>query len=513
MNLNSQPFRIPRTLRSRVVAWYAGLLAATLLAFGIALYIAVQQYLVTTYHHSLLIRSETLAANFLRYEEAKGVEWMGVEIGETYAPEISGRFIRITRGDGAQTGGKNGSQSGKVLYESGPTADKTIDPAGIAPHPFDYVRGQPSFRRETQGENHLLIYSAPYISPSGTHYLIETGGATGTLEHVLSRLRLILAIITPLTLLLAAFGGQALMKLPLRPLVTLTEQAERIGTHELGERLPVIPTGDEMERLSLSLNRMISRLEDALNHNRRFSADVSHELRTPLTILRGEIEQLLRDPQLSNYAHDTAGSALEEIDRMAKIVESLLAISRLDSGSDLMERRNVDLSELTVRTTEQMHLLADEKAIKLSVDTVPTVIQADPARIKQVLVNLIDNAIKYTPVGGSVSIKVDNVGRCGVFQISDTGIGIGPAALPHIFERFYRTDKARSRVSGGTGLGLSIVNAIVKAHSGTIDVSSVEGQGTTVHVELPLSTSTETAATDIASVRRFQPEDASLLTR
>ncbi|WP_263366288.1 sensor histidine kinase [Edaphobacter bradus] len=414
--------------------------------------------------------------------------WMAGEVAEAYAPEHSGRFIRITR------------QDGKVLYESGDTRDPYIAASKISHLPV--LESKESFRREIQDRGRrLLIFSQPYSTPSGTKYLIETGASLSLIDRVLSSLRRILLLITPLILIAAVLGGHLLMTRPLRPLIELTEQAERIGTHKLGERLSVIATGDEMERLSLSLNRMISRLEDALDHNRRFSADVSHELRTPLTILKGELEQVVQAPQLPDSMRESVGSSLEEIDRMSKIVENLLTISRLDSGADAMVRQTVDLSQLALWTLDQMHLLAEEKQITMrSTHASPALILADPGRIKQVMVNLLDNAIKYTPDHGEINVSVVAAQHTAVLEVSDTGIGIPAESLSNVFQRFYRSDKARSRESGGTGLGLSIVQAICNAHGGSVGIQSVEGRGTTVRVELPLAPSPAGLETEVTSI-------------
>lgn len=376
-----------------------------------------------------------------------------------------------------------------MLYQSGDPREPRIDSSMVSQLPF---RGSlESFREEnTGGAHHLLIYTQPYISSSEMPYRVEMGASTAPISHVLASLLKILLLITLCILFAAALGGHFLMTLPLRPLVALTEQAERIGTHQFGERLPVIATGGEMERLPLSLNRMFSRLEDALAHNRCFSVDVSHELRTPLTILRGELEQMLQTSMMPLAQRDSLGSALEEIDRMAKIVESLLTISRLDSGTDPMDLKPVDLSRLAQWTVDQMRLLAEEKDIALrSFHVEPVAILVDAGRIKQVLVNLLDNAIKYTPNGGevTVSVSMQDAAQLAILEVSDTGIGVPTESLPHVFERFYRSDKARTRESGGAGLGLSIVRAISKAHGGTVTVESIEGRGTNVRLELPLS--------------------------
>jgi signal transduction histidine kinase len=281
----------------------------------------------------------------------------------------------------------------------------------------------------------------------------------------------------------------------------LTENAANIGRTRLGTRLPVIPTGDELERLTHSLNGMIYRLEEALNHNHRFSADASHELRTPLTIMRGEMEEMLRRDDLPPHAVGNLVSTLEEIDRMSRIVNSLMIITRLDAGGEHMEMEILNLSALVNVMVDHLQALGEEKGLPLIYTCEPDVqIYADPMRVKQVLVNLIDNAIKYTPgadetdsagvplkIVGPVEISVSTSGDYALLRISDHGIGIAPEALPHIFERFYRADYARSRGAGGVGLGLAIVKAIVTAHDGVVSITSTTGKGTVVLVKFPLA--------------------------
>jgi heavy metal sensor kinase len=461
------------TLRARVVTWYVGLLAAALLVFGATLYFGVEGYLKTSLQRSLVGEAKAIGVTFLAYEEEKGPTWMSGEIVEAYAPELSGRFIRIVR------------QDGLVLYRSGDTRDPIID-ASAVPLPDAHSAG--SFRSVRQpGSYDLIVYTQPFRSSSGTSYFIQTGSSIAPIQRVLSSLGRIVLLITPLVLIASALGGQMLMKLPLRPLVTLSERAEQIGMSKLGERLPVLPTHDEMERLALSLNRMIDRLEDALSLNRRFSADVSHELRTPLTIMRGELEQVLSERGLDPEVHDAVGSAVDEIARMTRIIESLLAIARLDSGADAIESKPADISALCTWVVEQLHPLAEEKHLTMTVQAVPLTVSIDTERMKQVLVNVIDNAIKYTPPGGSVELSCFASGKSAVIEVIDSGIGIPAAELPHVFDRFFRADKVRSRESGGAGLGLSIVKAICTAHGGTIALESAEGVGTVVRIQLPLA--------------------------
>jgi signal transduction histidine kinase len=232
---------------------------------------------------------------------------------------------------------------------------------------------------------------------------------------------------------------------------------------------------------------MIERLDAAFRYSRRFVADASHELRTPLTVLQGELESLLQQSQFTAEWRERVGSALEEVSRLALIVEGLFAISRLDAGEAAAEWVPLDLAQLTTATADQMSLLAEDKDIKVTCSPQKGVwVAGDRARIKQVVVNLLDNAIKYTPQGGAVALTVGAKDDKAVLEVADNGIGIPAEALPRVFDRFFRVDQARSREQGGAGLGLSIVKSICTAHQGRVEANSAPGQGSRFRVELPL---------------------------
>jgi len=345
-----------------------------------------------------------------------------------------------------------------------------------------------SFRRVRADTGQpLMIYTKSYAGQRGSPILVQTGANMEPLFHLLQGLVVILMMAMPVILIGAAVGGHLLMAGPLRPVVALTEKAESIGRKELGERLPIIHSGDELERLSLALNRMIDRLEEALAHNRRFSADASHELRTPLTIIHGELEALLEIPGLTTQAMEGISSALDESERMSRIVHNLMTISRLDSGGERIEMRPVELTSVLKSTLDHMSLLADEKSILVTCNAAaPVWVTGDSMRLKQVIVNLVDNAIKYTSEGGTIEVTLQAEDDKAALRIADTGIGIPAESLPFVFDRFYRADRARSRESGGTGLGLAIVKAICTAHSGVVSVESSESKGSTFRVQLPL---------------------------
>jgi heavy metal sensor kinase len=278
-----------------------------------------------------------------------------------------------------------------------------------------------------------------------------------------------------------------LVRRALQPVEKITRTAERITQHNLSERLPVSQTGDELERLSLALNRMIGRLDEAFQNSRRFVADASHELRTPLTILRGELENLAEDPQLDAESRDRVASLLEEVERLSKIVEQLFTISRLDAGEAQTDWSRLDLSELARTTAEQMSLLAEDKDIAIACNAnQPVLVEGDRSRLKQIVVNLLDNAIKYTPAKGAIQLRVASANGHAILEVADNGPGIPPDALPHVFERFYRVDQARSTNSESAGLGLSIVKSICLAHGAEVEAESTFGKGSRFRVKLPL---------------------------
>ena len=480
------------SLRARVTAFYVSMLALALAVFSVAVYGGVRAYLTNSMERTLLHTGESIVADYLVPLSAKGDAWFLSEMSESYPAGISDPFVRV-------------SQGGKILYESGDMREPLVR---VSKLPLPSGSAVKTFRRLTaETGQSLMIYTETYASPRGSDILVETGANMEPLFHLLHSLFLILLIATPAILLGAAVGGHLLMAGPLRPVVALTEQAERIGRKELGERLPIIHSGDELERLSLALNRMIERLEEALAHNQRFSADASHELRTPLTIIRGELESLLEIPELEPQAVEGISSALEESDRMSRIVNNLLTISRLDGGGERIEMLPVELTSIVRTTLDHMSLLAEEKGIIITCDTPAQVwISGDTMRLKQVIVNLVDNAIKYTPERGNILVRLVADEDQAVLTVTDTGIGIPAASLPFVFERFYRTDKARSRESGGTGLGLAIVKAICTAHLAVVSIESAENKGATFRVQLPLLHLSQRAIADLQS----KPPEASL---
>ena len=312
-------------------------------------------------------------------------------------------------------------------------------------------------------------------------------------DITLRRLFSLMLYSLPVALLLSVGMGWFIAGRSLRPVDTITRSARQITASNLGLRLEVPPTNDEIARLSETLNEMIARLETSFAQIRQFTSDASHELKTPLAILMGELEVALRRPLKEEEYRVTLGSCLEEVERLTHVVQGLLELSRAETGQVTILREHVRLSALLADVCDDVMLIAETKHIDLVTNISPHIsITGDRIRLHQALLNVIENAVKYTPVGGGVRIELDLAeGRARVV-VADSGIGIPQDQLPFIYDRFFRVDKARSQNILGTGLGLSIVKWIVDAHDGTIEAMSTEGKGTTISVTFPVRDSSDT---------------------
>lgn len=298
-----------------------------------------------------------------------------------------------------------------------------------------------------------------------------------------------LMLLIPVVLLVSTIGGWFFARASLRPVDELTRTAQDITASNLSRRLPVAKSNDEIRRLSDTLNDMISRLESSFGRIRQFTADASHELRTPLTILTGELELALRSARTSEEYQDVISSALQETLRMSRVVEDLLLLSRADMGRIRLQADRVHLNEILADLADATTILGAGKGIDITYRDVneDLVVEGDHARLYQMFLNLLDNAVKYTTRNGAISLTVHRDGNVAEVRVRDTGIGISKEHQKKIFDRFYRVDKARSRAHGGVGLGLSIVEWTVRAHDGEISVESEPGKGSTFIVRLPLA--------------------------
>jgi heavy metal sensor kinase len=443
------------------------------LVFGAYCYWRLDHFLAVYVTELFSHRAERIASTLLANVGWSGQAYLGREIETRYAPEANDRFIRITTSDGS------------VVYISGEPYDQSFAPEEV-PSPAKSLSGVSSGIVHA-GRHDLLIATVPLVT-GDQKYWIEVGGSAKPIKSVLRRFLVSFLIGLFVVLALAIWGGFWVIKWALAPVKIITATAQEITSHHLDKRLPVVETGDEIASLSKTLNQMICRLDESFQSINRFTADASHELRTPLTIIRGELETLLLDKSLSNNVRETIYSLVEETEHLSKIVECLLSLSRLDAGSAQMERVRLNLADLVSSTTDQMAPLADEKHVTLTSRAHGLVeVEGDRVRLKQVVVNLLDNAIKYTPEGGRVTVGVNVSDRRAQLEISDTGPGISDRDLPHVFERFFRADRIRLGTIEGIGLGLSIVQSICTAHGGVVKAENHANGGCRFIVKLPLA--------------------------
>jgi heavy metal sensor kinase len=367
--------------------------------------------------------------------------------------------------------------------------------------------GEVLFRSSELGEESLLVDGASLSWLTGDGPFWVASAARGSYRFAVGvpaagpfrtrgQLRAVMGVCLVGGLAVAALLARALAVRATAPLAAVADAARRVHDHSLSERLPPPRRAyDEVERVRESFNQMLDRLEAAVLRLRQFTADASHELRTPLSVLKVQAQQALSSDQLAPEAASLVRSQLEEIDRLTLMVEDLLTLSRLESGS--VELASLDAADVVLETVERFRAVADSKGVDLTVASIePAMLQGDRSQIRRLVANLLDNALKYTDAGGRVSIGLSREDGGLRLVVADTGRGIPRAEIPRIFERFYRADPSRSRRTGGAGLGLAIVARVVEFHAGKISVESEPGKGSSFVIELPAS---ETASRRVPS--------------
>ena len=341
---------------------------------------------------------------------------------------------------------------------------------------------------EGLGEYPVRVLTMPVMESGRVINMIQVGMSLKNIDETRLRFLLIMAGVLPLGLILAASVGWHVAYRALKPVGRMTAAARRIGAEDLSQRVNETGTGDELDNLAKTLNQMLNRLDAAFSQIRRFSADVSHELQTPLTILKGEIELVLRSARTPEEYRVTLESALEEVDRIAHLVEGLLLLARAEVGILRMDRQEVDLVQVLEEVYLRLKPLADSHRIEFRLGSIePLCVQGDRERLQSMTINLVDNAIKYTRAGGSVTLELQRESRWASILVSDTGIGIPIEEQEHIFQAFYRASEVRSLVERGTGLGLAIAQSIAVAHGGAISVESSPGQGSIFKALIPIA--------------------------
>jgi signal transduction histidine kinase len=463
-----------RSLTFRLVSWYCGLLFAVGAAFAALSYVSFDRYIAQTFQSILAGRADAvwgMTGGMLTDRQA-----IAALIEQRFAPEALNRMIRISSGD-------------QVYYQSGIPSDHAFDPAQVR-------SGQSDGHKHFTRTGDLFIYEESFVAADGRTVVVQSGQSADLMGIVESRLVTVLLFGLPILLIVAAVGGYALVQRALAPVEGMIEAAEALTFNSPRKRLPLAGTEDRIDALGRTLNRMLERLDGSYQHATRFSADAAHELRTPLAIMRGELE-LLATEHLPEELLGAVSNILGEAERLSQIVESLIALGQMDSTAGKRTHLAVDLHALAAETIDHIRLLAVEKDITIEPPTGAHAMAAgDRDRLKQVLVNLLDNAIKYTPAGGRITVEVEEAGDSAVLMVKDTGVGIAADSLALIFDRFFRVTTDRGEV--GAGLGLAIVKSICTAHGGAVSVESSPGAGSIFKVSLPQASPAVVAATSIA---------------
>jgi heavy metal sensor kinase len=474
------------TIRGRLTAWYATALALALTGFVVALYLSQRHASYQELDRRIaseadltagILASVSRAGGAVVQRDAAGRPELASELTATL--EAVPDFLMITDSLGQVLFASSKTQ---LIFEQFEQLRRLILEAGGSrtEGTVQVIANGPTFR--------YVVRPFGDVVPVGGAVL--AGARPESVELGLRPLLSTFLLILPLGILAAYVLGWWLAFRAVEPVDRITTEVREITDgRSLHRRLPIPLVKDEVGRLAATLNQMLNRLERSFSALRRFTADASHELKTPLTVLRAGVERAITTPRLPQEALAPLEEALQEINRMTELVDTLLTLARADEGTAPLHRESVDLKKLVEETRETGELLAEEAGVTMSV-TAPAsavVVAVDASRIRQLVLNLLTNAVKYTPSGGRVTLWLEREDGAVKLGVSDTGIGIAAGDLPHVFDRFWRADTARTRTSErpGAGLGLAICKWIAEAHGGTIDVQSRSGRGTTFTVTLP----------------------------
>ena len=448
--------RPPASLRLRLAFWYLLVLSLMLSLFGAAAFWGVRHSLMDGMDAALRARASTVLSQI--DVDAGGLRFTGED-----APRADAE-MGVYLFDGR----------GRLLHRIAGSQALPPQPGALGPA----LHGGSGYA--TLGS--LRLYTVGLPGTRAVQVIQSLDGTWDTLRELLA----LLALTVPALLLAATAGGIFLAGRALAPIDHITSTARQIGAGDLHERLGLAPRDDEVGRLAATFDGMLDRLERAFAQQRRLVADASHELRTPLAIVRSDLDILRRRPR-SLAEHEAFERELdEEVTRLSRIVEDLLTLARADSGEAELEREFLYLNALVADAADSLDGLAAAKGVALGAVLEPDLaVVGDPIWLRQLILNVAGNAVKYTPAGGQVRLSLSSTGAWVRLEVADTGIGIAPDDIRRVFDRFFRADKARSRTEGGTGLGLAIARWCAEAHGGRITARSSPGQGSTFTITLP----------------------------
>lgn len=460
------------SVRARLTVWYSGILLGILLVVSVLSYSLLRRSLVRDLDASLLVMGEVIRDT--GYSETELGSSAEAELRDLLGPEFYDKVFQLADTEG-RASARSSQLKGRVLPLSRDARSRA-------------VRGESTFETVELGRGETVrLLTMPVMDAGRPVRLVQVGIAFERVERTLTRYLETLLVVVPLGVALAASGGAILARSALAPVDAISRTAWRITAQDLSQRLKLSGTGDELDHLAGTLNAMLARLEDAFAQVRRFAANAAHELRTPLTVLKGGMEVALRAERPGAEYQQVLRSSLEEVERLIRLAEDLLLLSRLSAGAST-PRGLVDLEPMVLEVADTGARLAEGKGVVVRIgQTAPVTVAGEAGTLRRALLNLVENAVKYTPGGGKVELTLDQAAGWALVAVSDTGVGMQPSDTARIFEPFVRLDEARARDTGGVGLGLAIARSIVIAHGGTVDVRTTPGAGSTFTVRLPIA--------------------------
>jgi heavy metal sensor kinase len=455
----------------RLTLWYLSIFALAQLVFGIGMWLILRENMRQLSTASLAREVQDVQRFLDSQASHEPVDALREALTEEYSAEADGDYLQIRDADG------------HWLYRSPLLTKQEFPPVTPA------VPGKPSFQDIRLGDNRFRFVSEG-INVHGRSMVVQFGASIEQEITTLNHFRNSLLAFAPGLLLLAGLVGYGMSRKALSPVDQVTRTARSITAQTLNQRLQPLHTGDELQRLTDTVNEMLDRIELAFTRVTEFTADASHELRTPITLIRTEAELALRRSRGEVEYREALRHILLEAERTTSLIGELLALARADSGRQALDIQPIDLRESLQEIASGWRQVANVRGLQFSERLMETELRVlgDAAALRRVVDILLDNAFKYTPApGGTISLSSQEHHGRAVISVRDTGVGIAEKEHARIFERFYRVDRARSRELGGAGLGLAIAQWIVEQHKGTITVESTLGAGSIFRIELPLA--------------------------
>ncbi|HPI93349.1 MAG TPA: ATP-binding protein [Deltaproteobacteria bacterium] len=487
-----------RSIRFRFLAWYGLILAATFILFSVVLFVDLRRTLYDKLDDVLLSRAEGVAQSINTYWETEKVEGLRRGAKSSLFSKINNaNFVKIAnrwvdeRSDDPELVDimvQIYTHEGRLIAYSRTAPFKVR----LSERSLERIRKKGAVYQNrsvklTSGPSQdlrTLIY--PVLEGKAVSYIVEVASPLTHVSNALDRLRFLLFLLLPATVIITGLlAGEFLASITLKPLKDMIATVQDITAERLDQRLHVPASKDEIRQLADTFNEMLDKIAESIASQRRFIHDLSHEMRTPLTILRGELDVALKRDRSPDQYRETLQSNLEEIEKISRILDGLLVLARIENEEQTLEKEPCDLVGLVRDTLADIEVLAGQKAIEVDFRSEgEAVVPVNREKMRRVLINLFDNAVKYTAPGGLITVVVSPGHEAVDIAVRDTGAGIPGDELPHIFERFYRSEGSRN--GRGFGLGLSIARTIVLAHKGTITCESTPGRGTTFTVTLPV---------------------------